>query len=916
MSFIQRLAKSLRSARTVELPEDDVAAYHMLMPMVIGNQHKSVSELLSTSNFDVNYQFGQAHRTLLHISANCGSYECLCLFIKKGADVNAQEISGCTPLHLAARNGQKRCLIKLLENKANVNIKNNEGLTMIHWLAANGRADLLSDLFQYIQNVDINDAQGQTALHVASQNGHKSTVLCLLKHGADVNRQTINGWTPLHFACSHGQHDTAECLISRGAEHIVKTAVKTPLEISVEGGYSRACEILLSSWPHLYQKLVEFTVNGTVNPDTLWNVLKCLYVSSPHGNPVKYLKGLATEASQIGHIVLSTSAIPEEQISKLLRCSKVLPKLYKKFMKHHSDQVELNTQEMVTVFEPLESLWQLLTEWLIIVKAEVEHSNNTKIKTVSERTCNTMSASPNLFSLGNFEANSEHEKNLKPDNTCTEENVMAELRHKSSPSPCTVRRSIKQFSDESCDGNILEVIVPRMSAVIHAFYLVSSHTCVAKNDVSKRFLQFVSDNQSVLKWFVNRNPTVIFDHFYFLFDIPQLMSHFIHIVRSQPFEMRREWFYDNLAQQASKVEMTPEEQEMLVVDRGKLFQSSCSQLLSKLPRKLKKNLNMRFEGEEGMGQGVVREWFVVLSKEILNPDYGLFTQSADGCTFQPNCNSAVNPDHLNYFQFAGQCLGLALYHKYIINASFTRSFYKHILGIPVDYKDVASIDPDYAKNLQWILDHDISALGLDLTFSVETDVFGFNEEVELKPGGKRILVTEKNKAEYVQLVTELRMTRAIQPQIHSFLLGFNSYIPSKLIQMFDEYELELLLSGIPEIDLQDWRTNTTYLDCSPESNAIKWFWMMMEDFTAEDKVMMLQFVTGSSRLPYGGFSKLAVGGGPQKFTISLVPYVPGLLPSASTCINFLRLPDYPSVEIMTERVSVALRCGSQGYAMA
>lgn len=66
-------------------------------------------------------------------------------------------------------------------------------------------------------------------------------------------------------------------------------------------------------------------------------------------------------------------------------------------------------------------------------------------------------------------------------------------------------------------------------------------------------------------------------------------------------------------------------------------------------------------------------------------------------------------------------------------------------GIPVNYQDVSSIDPEYAKNLQWILDNDISDLGLELTFSVETDVFGAMEEVPLKPGGTSILVTQDNK---------------------------------------------------------------------------------------------------------------------------------------------------------------------------
>ncbi|WAR08062.1 HACE1-like protein [Mya arenaria] len=606
MSFIQRLRKSLKSARTVELPEDDKAAFYMLMSMVIGNQHKSIADLLSSSKFDVNYCCLRAHKTLLHHAANCGSYECLCQLLKKGSDVNIQDTSGNTPLHLAARNGHKRCVI--------------------HWLAANGRTEILGDVYRLIGNIDIEDAQGQTALHVASQNGSKVT----------SNRDKDSG---------------------------------------------------------------------------------------------------------------------------------------------------------------------------------------------------------------------------------------ASLRH-----------ALSKAAENSRD--VLEVMPPRLCAVIHAFYVVCSSS-TQKGD---------------------RDPTVIFDHFHFLLDIPQLFSHFIPIIRKQPFEARRQWFYENLKKEQemesaargdNSNSSSPDEDDLLIVQRDSLFQSSCDQ------------------GEEGMGQGVVREWFNVLSKEILNPDYALFTQSADGCTFQPNSQSAVNPDHLNYFRFAGQCLGLALYHQQLINAYFTRSFYKHILGVPVNYTDVASIDPEYAKNLQWILDHEICDLGLDLTFSVETDVFGVMEEMELKHGGRGIPVTDNNKTEYVQLVTELRMTRGIQPQIDSFLEGFNLYIPQKLVRLFDEYELELLLSGIPEIDMADWKANTTYVDCDIDTPVVQWFWESMAEFSEQERVLMLQFVTGSSRLPFGGFSKLAGGGGPQKFSISLVPYTHDLLP-----INFFRLPNYPTKDLTREKLSVALQCGSQGYALA
>lgn len=466
------------------------------------------------------------------------------------------------------------------------------------------------------------------------------------------------------------------------------------------------------------------------------------------------------------------------------------------------------------------------------------------------------------------------------------------------------------------DQDVISVTLPRICGVVQAFYITCS--CHTRSEItSPRFIEFVCKHNKVLKALVQRNPTVIFDHFHFLLECPELMSQFLHVIRLQSFERRREWLYQNISDGDNHNEILhipASDQDVLVINRERLFHSSCERVMKEDPEKLKKGLALKFDGEEGMGQGVVREWFDVLSREILNPDYALFTQSADGSTFQPNSNSAINPDHLNYFRFAGQILGLCLYHQQLINVYFTRSFYKHILGIPVNYTDVASIDPDYARNLQWILDHDIDNLGLDLTFSVETDVFGVMQEVELKAGGSRVLVTEQNKTEYVQLVTELRMTRAIQPQIDSFLSGFHQYIPQSLIQMFDEYELELLLSGMPEIDISDWEKHTEYSGYDRQSPVIQWFWEIVEEFNQQTRVLLLQFSTGSSRVPFGGFAKFVGGGGPQHFTITTVPYKPQILPTASTCINMLKLPEYRSKEELKERLMVALQCGHQGYA--
>ncbi|KAM6995464.1 E3 ubiquitin-protein ligase HACE1 isoform 2-T2 [Tautogolabrus adspersus] len=912
---LSRLTRSLRRARTVELPEDNETAVYTLMPMVMADQHRSVSELLLNSKFDVNYAFGRVKRSLLHIAANCGSVECLVLLLKRGANPNYQDISGCTPLHLAARNGQKKCMGRLLEYNADVNICNNEGLTAIHWLAVNGRTELLHDLVQHVTNVDVEDAMGQTALHVACQNGHKTTVLCLLDSGADINRPNVSGATPLYFACSHGQRDTAQILLSRGAKYLADKNGITPLDLCVQGGYGETCEILIQHHGRLFQSLIQMTQNDEIKENMLRQVFEHVSQQSD-SHYQRILTSLAEVATTNGHKLLSLSSSFEAQMKSLLRIVRIFCHVFRLGPSSPSNgndmgyngnktprsQVFKKEVKMVqkddcpwtgsAVLDPLELLWHSLDEWLVLISTELDRNRKNP---------SSSSSSSEIASL--------LLKQREADPSASTPKL-----------PSMLDPQIVMETEVYPDGeDVISMTANRLSAVIQAFYMCCSCQ-MPQGMTSPRFIEFVCNHDEVLKCFVTRNPKIIFNHFHFLLECPELMSRFMHIIKGQPFKDRCEWFYEHLLAgqpDSDMVHRPVNENDILLIHRDSIFSSSCEMVSKSTNEKLKQGIAVRFHGEEGMGQGVVREWFDILSNEIINPDYGLFTQSADGTTFQPNSNSSVNPDHLNYFNFAGQILGLALYHRQLVNIYFTRSFYKHILGIPVNYQDVASIDPEYAKNLQWILDNDISDLGLELTFSVETDVFGAMEEVPLKPGGTSILVTQDNKAEYVQLVTELRMTRAIQPQINAFLQGFHTFIPPSLIQLFDEYELELLLSGMPEIDVQDWCRNTEYTSgYVREEPVIQWFWEVVKSLTQEERVLLLQFVTGSSRVPHGGFAFLMGGSGLQKFTVAAVPFTSNLLPTSSTCINMLKLPEYPSQEVLRDRLLVALHCGSYGYTMA
>uniref|UniRef100_A0A8D2B415 E3 ubiquitin-protein ligase HACE1 n=1 Tax=Sciurus vulgaris TaxID=55149 RepID=A0A8D2B415_SCIVU len=687
MEQLNRLTRSLRRARTVELPEDNETAVYTLMPMVMADQHRSVSELLSNSKFDVNYAFGRVKRSLLHIAANCGSVECLVLLLKKGANPNYQDISGCTPLHLAARNGQKKCMSKLLEYSADVNICNNEGLTAIHWLAVNGRTELLHDLVQHVSDVDVEDAMGQTALHVACQNGHKTTVQCLLDSGADINRPNVSGATPLYFACSHGQRDTAQILLLRGAKYLPDKNGVTPLDLCVQGGYGETCEVLIQYHPRLFQTIIQMTQNEDLRENMLRQVLEHLSQQS-ESQYLKILTSLAEVATTNGHKLLSLSSNYDAQMKSLLRIVRIFCHVFRIGPSSPSNGIDMgyngNKTPRSQVFKPLELLWHSLDEWLVLIATELmkNKKDSTDITSIllKQKGQEQDATSIPPFEPGSYENLSTGTGESKPDALAG-----------------------KQEANADCQ-DVISMTANRLSAVIQAFYMCCSCQ-MPPGMTSPRFIEFVCKHDEVLKCFVNRNPKIIFDHFHFLLECPELMSRFMHIIKAQ--------------------------------------------------------------------------------------------------------------------------------------------------------------------------------------------------------------------AEYVQLVTELRMTRAIQPQINAFLQGFHMFIPPSLIQLFDEYELELLLSGMPEIDVSDWIKNTEYTSgYEREDPVIQWFWEVVEDITQEERVLLLQFVTGSSRVPHGGFANIMGGSGLQNFTIAAVPYTPNLLPTSSTCINMLKLPEYPSKEILKDRLLVALHCGSYGYTMA
>lgn len=328
-------------------------------------------------------------------------------------------------------------------------------------------------------------------------------------------------------------------------------------------------------------------------------------------------------------------------------------------------------------------------------------------------------------------------------------------------------------------------------------------------------------------------------------------------------------------------------------------------------------LHITFRNEDGVDAGgLSREFFGILSKEMFNPNYALFTSTEDGSTFQPNPNSSINPDHLSYFRFVGRIVGKAVSDGYLLDAHFTRSLYKHMLGIKPTHDDMEAIDPDYYKNLKTILEYNLDELGLDLTFSTEDHSFGRTRMVDLLPNGRNSPVTEQNKSTYVSLVCQHRMTTAIKSQIKAYLDGFHELVSPELVQIFSPRELELLISGLPDIDVHDLKQNTDYMGWRAADKQIQWFWNVLFSLSRNQKAAFLQFVTGSSKVPLAGFGELPGMRGVQKFSIHKAGGSSGALMSAHTCFNSLDLPVYNSEEELKEKLLYAINEGGGTFQLA
>jgi len=387
------------------------------------------------------------------------------------------------------------------------------------------------------------------------------------------------------------------------------------------------------------------------------------------------------------------------------------------------------------------------------------------------------------------------------------------------------------------------------------------------------------------------------------------------------FEEKAIWFQETCAQLC--VEWNEGHMRMNV-RRGFLLGDSVDAVMSLSRKDLRKLWRFEFIGEMGIDAGgLAREWFQLVTEEIFDPDMGLWqSSSANQMCMEVNpASEYCCEDHLIYYRFLGRVMGKALFDRQLVAGHMVGYIYKHILGWPVTFGDLAMVDDEYYNNLKQLQTlatsgEDLSMLCLD--FTTTQDIMGVKEEIDLIPNGAKIEVDNDNFPEYLEACLKYRMLDRVKPQLNELLLGFFDVIPEPLLTIFDFQELELLMCGLPDIDLEDWKEHTEYSgECDHvggDHQVCIWFWEVVGEFDRETKARLLQFVTGTSGVPSRGFGVLQGNdGNVRKFTIHGVGVNVCLYPRAHTCFNRIDLPMYETRQDLKEKLKLAVTMASTGF---
>jgi E3 ubiquitin-protein ligase HERC4 len=303
---------------------------------------------------------------------------------------------------------------------------------------------------------------------------------------------------------------------------------------------------------------------------------------------------------------------------------------------------------------------------------------------------------------------------------------------------------------------------------------------------------------------------------------------------------------------------------------------------------------------------VQKEFFLLLTRDLLSPNFGMFR------AFEDSNLIWFNESHLEnqvMFYLVGVLLSIAIYNSTILSLPFPLALYKKLLGQKVGFEDFKELEPILAFSLEQLLEYTESDFeGFDLKFDYTLDVYGKVETVPLKKNGSDISVTVDNVQEYVDLLVDYKLNKSIDAQFSAFKDGFVKVCGTRILSLFHPEQLQEMVVGNQDYDWGELERNCNYHgDYNSNDSTVLLFWEVFHELSLDDKKQFLLFLTGSDRIPILGMKGLNM--------IIQCAGSENHLPVAHTCFNILDLPPYKTKEIMQLKLGRAIQ-NNVGFTLA
>ncbi|KAL4202208.1 hypothetical protein AMTRI_Chr02g262500 [Amborella trichopoda] len=382
-----------------------------------------------------------------------------------------------------------------------------------------------------------------------------------------------------------------------------------------------------------------------------------------------------------------------------------------------------------------------------------------------------------------------------------------------------------------------------------------------------------------------------------------------------PFTSRVQIYTKQLATARQSSSPHPFPRHNFTIRRDHIVEDGFSKLSLLSAEDLKGMIRVTFVNELGVeeagidGGGIFKDFMENITRAAFDVQYGLFKETVDHLLFPNPASGMIHGSHLEYFRFLGNVLGKAMFEGILVDIPFATFFLSKLKQKHNYLHDLPSLDPELYKHLLFLKHYkgDISELGL--YFVIVNNEYGEQTEEELLPGGRDIQVTNENVIMFIHLIANHRLNIQIRQQSLNFLQGFQQLIQPEWIAMFNEHELQLLISGSLEgMNVDDLRSNTHYTGGYHEKHpVVEMFWEVVKNFSSDHQKKFLKFVTGCSRGPLLGFKYLE----PQFCVQRAAPdhaseYDLDRLPTSATCMNLLKLPPYNSKEKLETKLIYAI----------